>query len=117
MTRRPENFTPAQRAAIFRRAKGHCEGCTRKLGVGGEKWEAHHRTGIWEGGRADVENGQALCVTCHAAVTRTQAGERAEARRHERKRAGIARQAKRPIPGSRTSGWKKPVNGPAVRRD
>ena len=87
---RPENFTARQRAEIFRNADGRCQECGRRLGLGGEKWEAHHVTGVWEGGKADVKNGRALCAApCHAALTGEQAGQRAQARRWERKRAGI----------------------------
>lgn len=114
---RPENFTPRQRAEIFRRADGKCQECGRRLGVGGERWEAHHATGVWEGGRADVENGRALCaVPCHAALTGEQAGQRAEARRHERKQAGIRKQPRNPLAGSRASKWKRKMDGTVVER-
>ena len=116
---RPENFTARQRAEIFRRAGGHCEKCSRKLGIGGEKWEAHHKTGVWEGGRADVENGQALCVQCHSTVTAAQAGQRSEARRWERKRAGIKRASKwkRTFATNRDGRFKAKLDGTIERRD
>ncbi len=117
MPSRAENFSARQRAEIFRNAGGKCQECGRKIGIGGERWEAHHQTGVWEGGRADVLNGRALCaVPCHADVTREQAGQRAEARRHQRNMAGIRRQPRNPLPGSRASKWKRKVSGEVVPR-
>jgi len=61
------SFTSAQRLAIFRRDKGHCQ---LKIKCRGEKvswddWHCDHRQPYTAGGSTTVENGQVACTPCN----------------------------------------------------
>jgi hypothetical protein len=61
------SFTSAQRLAIFRRDKGHCQ---LKIKCGGEKvswddWHCDHRKPYTSGGTTTVDNGQVACTPCN----------------------------------------------------
>ena len=116
MTRRRSNdFTNATKAKAYLRDGGRCVLCTRKVGVGGEQAEYDHIKPVWEGGDNSLENCRTLCAHCHQPVTKEQAGQRSEARRHQKKMAGI-KPRKRVILGSKASPLKKKVSGEVVRR-
>jgi 5-methylcytosine-specific restriction protein A len=56
------------------------------------------------------------CATCADIKTETEDKPRmAKADRVAKKHYGLQK-TKRPFPGSKASGWKKPMNDPAVRR-
>lgn len=119
MTRRQE-FSANTKAKAFRRANERCEICTRKVGLGGEPAEYdHHPVSADDGGSNDLSNCRVLCRECHLQHTRQQTTERAEGRRHLRRRAGVrpSRKWRRPLPGSRDSGWKAKVGGGWERRN
>lgn len=135
MSRR--NFTPRTKAAMFLRANGRCEGmvnesgryagargdtdkgwrrCGAKIGDG-VRWTADHIVPDALGGLNDAENGQCLCPQCDAEKTgKRDAKHIAKSKRMTQRRAGIGRTVKKPLPGSRASGWKKCINGTWVRR-
>lgn len=115
MTGRRE-FPKSVRLAAFARANGHCEDCTAKIGVGNVEYD--HRIPDALGGEPTLENCVVLCRACHKRKSTTQDVPRiAKAKRQHEKHIGARPRPKRPIPGSKASGWKKPLNGPAVRRD
>ncbi len=108
-------FTNNTKAIVFRRQNGKCAECGRKMGVGGEAVEYNHIQPAWEGGSNSPENCEALCAyPCHARKTGKQAGQRAEARRHTKKQAGLKKK-KRLIPGSKGSGWRHTFRDGFVR--
>jgi hypothetical protein len=87
--------------------------------------ELNRRTGtIYEhldpdglGGKPTFENCGVWCFTCSDIKTHTEDNPRmAKADRVARKHYGLHKPKGRPMPGSKASGWKKPMNGPAVRR-
>ncbi len=99
---RDAEFTSATKVKALLRSGGKCEECGRRLGTGGEPAEFNHRKPVWEGGDNSLDNCQPLCAfPCHARITGQQAGERSEARRHQKKAAGIKRQPKRGFRGWR----------------
>jgi 5-methylcytosine-specific restriction endonuclease McrA len=65
-------------------------------------------------GEPTLENCRVLCAGCHKHKTKTDRARITKAHRLARKAAGItARKAK--IPGSKGTGWRRPLNGPAYR--
>lgn len=111
MTRRANEFTANTKARAHLRDDGRCTVCTRKVGIGGERAEYDHIVPVWEGGDNSLGNCRTLCAECHRSVTTGQAAERSEARRHQKKAAGIKRPGRR---GFRQ--WRK-FNGDIVRKD
>lgn len=94
---------------------GKCACCGCKIGgAAGLDWD--HRIPLAMGGDDTVENLQPLCRACHRAKTATDAGHIAKAKRMNQREAGIRRQPRNPLPGSRDSGWKAKVGGGWERR-
>ena len=128
MTRRAE-FTRTTKLAAWKRAGGPddplCEcGCRQPISDS-DPAEYHH---IMEAEAGDTEARRAylkllvncLCVrrSCHKRITRTETMTRIVKSRSQRAgKANAKRQPSRPVPGSKASGWYKPVNGPARRRE
>lgn len=111
MTRR--NFSNRTKLIAWDRCGGFCECCRQKiLGVA----EYDHRVPDGLDGEPTLENCQVLCARCHRMKTsKLDVPAIAKGNRIEKKRAGL--KTSRPMPGSKRSGWKKPMNGPPVRRD
>lgn len=64
-----------------------------------------------------LENCAAVCPKCHGFKTRHHdIPVAAKTLRQQDKARGIRGRSRNPIPGSKASGWKKPMYGPAVRR-
>ena len=57
-------FSKRKRVAILKRADYRCEGCGREW-AHGYMLECHHIVPIGDGGPDEIENGEALCFTCH----------------------------------------------------
>ena len=107
-------FPKAVRLAAWERCKGHCEGCTAKLFPG--RFEFDHDIPDWLGGEPTLENCVVLCDPCHRSKTATVDIPRiAKAKRVRDAHLGI-RKAKRPMPGSRQSKWKRKISGETVAR-
>lgn len=95
--------------------KGNCAVCGFKTGgSAGLEWD--HVIPLEMGGDDTLENLQPLCRPCHRAKTRQDAGHTAKAKRMQQREAGISRQPKKTIPGSKASGWKRKMDGTAERR-
>lgn len=63
-----KQFTPKERAALFEKAGGRCQNCTRKI-MGFEDWDIDHVLPLACGGTNDEENLQVLCPSCHGRKT------------------------------------------------
>lgn len=115
MTRR-EFPKPVKRDA-FLRANGHCEG--RDCGLKLQPGRIHYDHVIPDalGGEPTLDNCAVLCTSCHANKTASKdVPTIAKSNRIRDKHRGITT-AKRPMPGSRASGWKRRMDGTTVRRD
>jgi hypothetical protein len=62
-------FTQAQRLAIFRRDKGHCQVKLKCEGIKltWDDWHCDHRIAWTSGGSTTVKNGQVACTACNLA--------------------------------------------------
>lgn len=104
---------------LYRAQNGRCPVCTRLLQPGNITRE--HLKPISMGGENREGNIELWCTEpCSAAKTPQEARSRAKADRVLGRQIGAkaaVRARSRPIPGSRTSGWKHKVNGTWVRRD
>lgn len=104
---------PVKRDA-FLRANGACEACGLKLQTGRIHYD--HIIADALGGEPTLENCACICTACHAVKTRTQdVPTIAKSNRIRDAHRGITR-TKRPMPGSRASGWKRKLNGTVERR-
>lgn len=56
-------FSLTQKQQIFVNAKGTCQRCGCELSD--NDWEAHHKVSHSKGGQTKVDNGEALCISCH----------------------------------------------------
>lgn len=111
MTRR--EFPARIKAAAALRANGQCEGCSRRLLAGDFNFDHDIPDGLH--GEPTLDNCRVLCRSCHSIKTAKEDVPRiAKAKRGHRKHVGI-RSAGRKIPGSRGTGIRKPINGPAYR--
>ncbi|MDH6700430.1 HNH endonuclease [Streptomyces sp. MAA16] len=55
-------FSQSQRNILYDLAEGRCQRCSAALGDG---WQADHMAPWADGGRTEIENGQALCELCN----------------------------------------------------
>lgn len=102
------------RTRVVDRQDWLCAGCGRPLAAAGERVEIDHITALINGGENRESNLQALCGFCHAPKTRADVAEKSKTARRKAKRLGFEK-AKRKIPGSKGTGLRKPLNGPAYR--
>lgn len=111
MTRR--RWSTKQRAQVFADAGGICHLCGGRIGVG-EAWDADHVIALELGGDDDMSNLRPAHVKCHKAK-----GDHtliAKAKRVEAKHTGTFRRTNTPVPGSRSSRWKKRLDGTVIDR-
>lgn len=106
--------TAKQRLAIFTEHRGVCHICGGVIDGTREAWEMEHVIPLAMGGEDEDYNLRPAHVKCHRGKSATDAGNLAKARRVEARHKG-AHRAKALIPGSKGSGWRKPLNGPAYR--
>lgn len=114
MTRRQE-FSRRTRLDTWERAGGCCEGCGRKL-YPGDRQEYDHRISCEQGGDNSPANCELLCGWCHDGKTAVDARKAAKSRSVRAKHVGAAKPRK-PLPGSRASGWKRKIDGTVERRE
>ena len=101
---------PRIKLRIFDRDKGRCCICTRKLGVGGEKFDFDHIVALANGGKHAEVNLQTLCTACHRSKTRVDVAEKSDIATTRKKHLGFVPK-KRPMPGSRASRVKHHMDG------
>lgn len=83
-----QEFSAKVKVAAFDRAKGRCECCTARLGVGNVEYD--HQIPCELGGDASETNCVVLCKTCHRSKTSKNDIPRiAKAKRQKRYAAGV----------------------------
>lgn len=111
----PDTAIPPRVRLRVLEAKDHrCHACTRKI-LTGESWTCEHLIAIINGGENREANLDVTCCNCLAPKNAADVAEKSMIYRKRSKHLGVDK-PKRPFPGSRTDIWKKPMNGPAVRR-
>ncbi len=116
MTKRKE-FTSRTKVKAFELAGGRCNRCTRKVGLGGEPAEYHHKVTCEDGGDNSIENCEVLCASCHSHQThKVEAPAKAEGRRHTAKRAGVKPKTRSAFQTSRDGPYKAKIGGGIERR-
>lgn len=108
-----KEFSKKTRLETFQRAKGNCEECGGRLSIG--KFHYDHIIPDGLNGLNDLGNCAVVCVNCHREKTRGDNGRIAKAKRVYAKHVG-ARQSRNPLPGGKTSSWKRKLSGEWVRR-
>ena len=109
-------FPPRVRLRILERYHRCCARCTRPIAVG-ETFTADHIIAIINGGQNRESNGQPLCTTCNPIKNAEDGRIKKRIASVTKAAFGIRPKSRRPMMGSKASGWKKPFNGPAVRRN
>lgn len=113
MTRRA--FPKSVKVAAFERASGNCEICTARLYP--PRFHYDHILPDWLGGKPTLENCQCLCENCHRSKTSSQDVPRIAKAKRQRDKHIKARKYRKPMPGSRASGWRKRMDGTVERRE
>jgi 5-methylcytosine-specific restriction protein A len=108
-----KEFSTKTKALAFQRADGRCEECGFRLTVGKYHYDHANPDGLT--GVNDLGNCRVLCVACHREKTREDVGNIAKAKRRYAKDIG-AKASRNPMPGGRSSKWKRKLSGEWVER-
>jgi 5-methylcytosine-specific restriction endonuclease McrA len=110
-----KHLSARRRAEIFNAHAGVCSLCNGRIQAV-EAWEIEHTIPVAMGGTDDAENLTVVHVKCHRAKTKEDVGNIAKAKRREGRHMGFVT-SKRPLPGSKASGWRRRMDGTVERRD
>lgn len=110
-----KSFGPKERMRIFQMNDGICWMCKLPIDRLHERWIAEHIQPLALDGTNDDSNLGVTHEKCAKLKTAKEAVDRAKGRRIAAKHFG-AKKSKRPMMGSRASGWKRKMNGSVVRR-
>lgn len=108
---------------VLRRQGGRCALCTRALGPKNKPHFDHDKP-VWADGENRESNLRAICIEpCHADKTAREAGQRAKADRGAKRYFNLKSPSakrkprfRRPLPGTKASGWRHKVDGTWERR-
>lgn len=98
-----------QIAAMFLEQLGKCKNCGGRLEVKGNvpvNVIVEHCNPLWRTGTNDRENLALFCKPCAADKTAVEATQRAKTKRQRDAHIGAKQPSKRPMMGSKASGWK-----------
>ncbi|MBW8618654.1 MAG: HNH endonuclease [Hyphomicrobiales bacterium] len=113
--RRP-TFSTSFRLNLFLIRKGLCAVCSQKIDAG-KAWDIDHIVPLALGGTNAADNLQILCRPCHRSkTTQSDVPRIAKTKRLKARHLGAHAPSIRPIPGSRSSPWKRKMDGSVVRR-
>lgn len=102
------------RVRIWTRHGGRCHCCGRLILVG-EAWDCDHVVALINGGQHRENNLRPILVEHHRKKTLDDVRAKSYTYRVRKKHLGL-KKAKRPMPGSKASGWKKKMDGSVVKR-
>lgn len=106
---------PRVKLRVFEAHGGVCYLTDRKI-MPGDDWDAEHKLAICNGGENREGNLAPALRTAHHKKTRADVKIKAKNERVRKKYLGIF-EAKRPIPGSKNTPFKRKIGGTTVRRD
>jgi 5-methylcytosine-specific restriction endonuclease McrA len=110
------NFSTTFRLALFLDRKGTCQACHITIQAG-QAWDIDHIIPLALGGTNEPNNLQILCRTCHREKTnQSDIPCIAKTKRLKAKHLGARSSAYQPIAGSKSSPWKRKLDGNVVRR-
>lgn len=102
-------LTRKQRAALFLRQDGLCPCCSQKLHIKGHEDVTiidEHVNPLWRGGSNDLSNRELWCSKCASDKTSGESTQRGKTLRQRDAHIGAKKPSKRPMMGSKASGWK-----------
>ena len=102
------------RIRVFARHGGRCHCCGRLILVG-ERWDCDHVIALINGGEHRESNLKPILAEHHREKTRLDTAIKSRTYRTRRSHLGLQK-SKRPIIGSKTSGWKRKMSGEWVKR-
>ncbi len=102
------------RVRVFESYGGLCYLSGREIRAG-DAWEIDHIVALVNGGENRENNLAPVLASEHRSKTRQDVKAKAKGARVRQKYLGLGG-PRLPMPGARKSKWKKPLNGPAVRR-
>ena len=102
------------RVRIYMRAGGRCHCCGRLILVA-EAWQCDHVIALANGGEHRERNLAPILVEHHRVKTRADVAAKSKSYRIRKRHLGIQK-SKRPLMGSKASGWKKKMDGTVVKR-
>ena len=105
---------PRVRLRVFERCEGKCGQCTRRVRAG-EVWTCEHLVAIINGGENREKNLGVTCCNCLPEKNARDLAIKAFVAKKRKAHLGI-RRTSRPMPGSRSSAFKKCMDGTVVRR-
>ncbi|MCW5676258.1 MAG: HNH endonuclease [Xanthobacteraceae bacterium] len=111
---RRKPLTRNQRAKAHDEHGGTCCVCLQPIAPG-ERFIDEHIIPLELGGSNDKSNRGIAHIACAKIKTKRDVALIAKAKRVRAKHLGIKKKNSRPIPGSRGSGVRKPMNAPAYR--
>ncbi len=104
-----QKVPPRVRLRVFKDHNGVCHISGRKIQPG-EEWELEHIQSLESGGEHRESNMAPALVEPHKEKTAQESGVRKKVNRTRKKHLGIRDQNRRPIPGSKRSGWASKYN-------
>lgn len=105
---------PRVRVRVWLRDGGVCRECGRKVSAG-EAWELDHVVALVNGGEHRESNLAVVHPGCHRDKTRRDVKEKAKVERVRKRHLGIKPKSR--MPGSKSSRWKRKMDGTLVLRN
>lgn len=107
---------PSVRLRVLRRFNYRCQGnCGGRVIVPGKTWTCDHKIALVNGGENREANLQPLCEFCNPEKNAADLAEKSKTFGMAATGFGL-KTAKRPMPGSKASPWKRKMNGRTERR-
>lgn len=100
---------------VFERHNGVCHVSGRKVRPG-ETWDLDHVVSLINGGEHREFNLAPALKAPHKEKTKGEMQEKSSVYHKKAKNLGISLKKKKPMPGSKASGWKRKMDGTIVRR-
>jgi 5-methylcytosine-specific restriction enzyme A len=105
---------PRVRLRVFERWKGVCHVSGRRIRPG-DAWAVDHVVPVIQGGENRENNLAPILLDPHKAKTKAEVAEKSRVAKRRKSHLGIKKPSR--FPGSKSSPWKKKLDGSVVRRD
>ncbi|MFC5552859.1 HNH endonuclease signature motif containing protein [Methylobacterium iners] len=115
-TTRRLSLSRRRRLQAWERTGGTCVVCDRRIDGVRERWIVEHIRALELGGADEIENMGPAHELCGREKTRLDHAKAAQAKRRKMRHLGVVKSFN-PLPGSRTSHFKRKLNGTVLRRE